>query len=96
MLKSKTHFEQVPVEMVKKIAKALSEKALPESDAIKNDSGDIETQPEVRAAQEDWRQLALRVQQEPDPSRMIGLVEQLIVTFDKEKAQKALPSTRNT
>jgi hypothetical protein len=87
MVKSKTHFEQVPVEMVKKIAKALREKALSGNDAIGNDSV---------AAQEDWRQLAQRVQQEPDPSRMIGLVEQLIVTFDKEKAQKALPPTRNT
>jgi hypothetical protein len=90
MQKSKTHFEQVPLELVKKIAKDL-----PERIAIDSDRADVETPPEIEAAKEDWRQLAERVQQEPDPNRMIGLVEQLIVTFDNEKARKSLPFTQN-
>jgi hypothetical protein len=92
MRTSKTHFERIPVETVKKIAKDLREDSAIES------SVDVETPREVAAApaQEDWRQLAQRVQQELDPNRMIGLVEQLIVTFDKEKARKPLPFTRKT
>jgi len=76
---------------VKKIAKDL-----PENKAVGRDSVDVETQREVTATQEDWRQLAQRVQQEMDPNKMIGLVEQLIITFDNEKARKSLPPTRNS
>jgi hypothetical protein len=91
MQKSKTHFEQIPVETVKKIAKDL-----PENKAVERDSVEVETPREVTATQEDWRQLAQRVQQEMDPNKMIGLVEQLIATFDNEKASKSLPPTRNS
>jgi hypothetical protein len=91
MQKSKTHFEQIPVEIVKKIAKDI-----PANNAIEPDRVDVETQGEVTATQEDWRQLAQRVQQEMDPNKMIGLVEQLIITFDNEKARKSLPPTRNS
>jgi hypothetical protein len=91
MQKSKTHFEQIPVETVKKIAKNL-----PENKAVGPDSVDVETQREVTATQEDWRQLAQRVQQDMDPNKMIGLVEQLIITFDNKKARKSLPPTRNS
>jgi hypothetical protein len=90
MQKSKTHFEQIPVETVKKIAKDL-----PQNEAIERDSVDDGMQREVTATQEDWRRLAQRVQQESDRTRMIALVEQLIVTFDKDDARK-LPPTRNT
>jgi hypothetical protein len=91
MQKLKTHFEQIPVATVKKIAKEL-----PENTAIEADRIDVETQREVTNTQEDWRHLAERVQQEPDPTKMIALVEQLIVTFDKGDARKSLPPTRNT
>jgi hypothetical protein len=80
MLRSKTHFEQVPLEMVKKIAKGM-----PANNAIENASVSIETRDEVTSVQGDWREMAQRVQQEQDPDRMIGLVKQLIETFDKEK-----------
>ena len=91
MQKSKTHFEQIPVETVKRIARGL-----PQNHPIEPDSVGVETRPEVTAAAQDWRQLAQRVQLEPDPKKMIGLVEQLIVTFDKEKARKSPPPTQNT
>lgn len=84
MLKSKTYFERIPVETVKKIATVL-----PENNAIESDSVGNETQHEVTATQEDWRQVAQRVQREQDPNRMIGLVEQLIATFDEEQARKS-------
>jgi hypothetical protein len=86
MQTSKTYFEQIPVETVKKIAKEL-----PEINAIES----VETHGDVTAAREHWRQLAQRVQQEEDPNRMIGLVEQLIATFDEEQARKSRLPTRD-
>lgn len=90
MQTSTTYFEQIPVATVKKIATEF-----PENKAVEPASGSVERQREVPATQEDWRQLAQRVEQESDPIRMIALVEQLIVTFDKEKASKSLPPARN-
>jgi hypothetical protein len=84
MRTSKTYFEQIAVETVKKIATAL-----PENNAIESDSVGNETQHEVTATQEDWRQVAQRVQREQDPNRMIGLIEQLIARFDEEQARKS-------
>jgi hypothetical protein len=80
----KTHFEQIPVETVKKIATVF-----PKNNAIESDTVGSETQHGVTATQEDWRQLAHRVQREQDPNRMIGLVEKLIATFDEEQARKS-------
>lgn len=40
--------------------------------------------------QEDWRDLALLIQKENDPQRMIELVQQLISRFDEEKLRKVL------
>ena len=42
------------------------------------------------STQEDWRKLAERVQQEPEPNRMIELVQQLITKLDEEKLRKGL------
>jgi hypothetical protein len=42
------------------------------------------------STQEDWRQLAERVQQETDPNRMIDLVQQLITKLDEQKLRKGL------
>jgi hypothetical protein len=91
MRTSKTHFEQIPVATVKKIAQNL-----PRNNAIETDGVDVEVRREIPAAEEGWRQLAQRIQQEIDPNKMVGLVEQLIVTFDNEKIRKSLPPTRNT
>ncbi len=40
--------------------------------------------------QEDWRGLALLIQQERNPERMVELVQQLISRFDEEKLRKVL------
>jgi hypothetical protein len=42
------------------------------------------------STQEDWRELAERVQLEPDPNRMIDLVRQLITKLDEERLRKGL------
>ena len=42
------------------------------------------------STQQDWRELAERVQQEPDPNRMIDLVQQLITKLDQETLRKGL------
>jgi hypothetical protein len=42
------------------------------------------------STQKDWRELAERVQQEPDPNRMIDLVQQLITKLDQETLRKGL------
>jgi hypothetical protein len=68
---SKTYFEQIPVEMVKKIAKQFPENGV--------------------STPQDWRELAEQVQQETDPNRTIGLVQQLITQLEEEKLRKGLP-----
>ena len=43
----------------------------------------------------DWRELALRVQQETDPKKMIELAGQLVAKLDEKKAGKnLLPKAR--
>jgi hypothetical protein len=68
MRASKTHFEQIPVATVKKIAKEL-----PKSSVVPD---------EITPPQENWRELAKQVQQEQDPKRMTELVTQLLAEFD--------------
>ncbi len=75
------HFEQIPVEMVKKIAKELP-------DPIEIDDVTSETQDEVTPPQERWREMAEKVQVENDPQRMTKLVEELIAAFDEENRRK--------
>ena len=88
MQASKTHFEQIPVETVKKIAKEL-----PDNNAIGNDSAGVEAREEITSPQERWREVAQEVQQEKDPKRMIGLVQQLIAELDEEQLRKRPPHT---
>jgi hypothetical protein len=78
----KTYFEQVPVEIVKKIAKPMFG-----DDLEKDPSGSLEA-----ANQKNWLELAQLVQREQDPAKVVGLVEQLIETFDAEKARGRAPS----
>jgi hypothetical protein len=84
MKTSKLHFGQIPVETVKKIAQDL-----PQDNAVQSDGSSVETQDEGTPTQEPWRQLARQVQHEPDPTRMMGLVKQLIATFDEERLRKS-------
>ena len=74
MRASKTHFEQIPVATVKKIAKEL-----PKSSVMPD---------EITPPQENWRELAKQVQQEQDPKRMTELVTQLLAEFDEENLRK--------
>jgi hypothetical protein len=82
MYESKTHFQQIPVEIVKKIATDL-----PESSATGHDSVSAGTRPPTSLKVERWREVAQRVQQEQDPNKMIKLVDQLIAMFDEENSR---------
>jgi hypothetical protein len=81
MKASNTHFGQIPVETVKKIAKELP-------NIIEIDHVTTETQNEVTPEQKRWREVAEKVQIENDPQRMIKLVEELIAAFDEEEGRK--------
>jgi hypothetical protein len=83
MALSKTFFEQIPIETVKRIAKVF-----PEENAIGSDGGNTEMPDEVRSPRERWREVAEKVQHEGDPKKMIELVEQLITTLDQEQLCK--------
>jgi hypothetical protein len=79
MRASKTHFAQIPVETVKKIAKefhAASEDQVPHD------------------PQERWRLVAEQVQQERDPKRLTELVEQLLEEFEGKDLRKGSGSVR--
>lgn len=93
---SKTHFEQIPVETVKKIAQELPAEELREADAIGDGAVNVETPDKAASPRERWHEVAQKVQQEEDPQKMIGLVQQLIATFDAEQAHKRLPHTRDS
>ena len=81
---SNTHFEQIPIDTVKKIAKEFSDKNASGSDPVNTEA----QQNGVSSHQESWREVAQKVQQERDPTRMIELVEQLIATFDDQELSK--------
>ncbi len=80
---TKTHFEQIPVETVKRIAEFLPSAALENMDDPK-----VEVERKVLCGQENWRQLAQRVLEEPNPENLTDLVQRLVVAFDKEKVHK--------
>jgi hypothetical protein len=44
----------------------------------------------------DWRDLALRVQQETDPKKMIELAQQLVDKLDEKKARRNLLPKQQT
>jgi hypothetical protein len=85
MVASKTFFEQIPTETVKRIATEFPEKSI---------DGNTEMPDEVRSPHESWREVAQKVQQERDPQRTLELVEQLIATLDQEQLCKRLPRER--
>ena len=86
MAASKTFFEQIPIETVKRIAREF-----PEANGIASDGGNTEMLDEVRSPRESWREVAQKVQHERDPKRMVELIEQLIATLDQEQLCKRLP-----
>ncbi len=77
MRASRTHFEQIPVETVKKIAKDILE------------TGVEQAQDEIAPTQERWKEIAKQVQQEQDPNRFSELVTQLLREFDERELLKA-------
>lgn len=89
MAASKTFFEQIPIETVKRIALEF-----PGENVSGSDSANTEMPDEVRSAGESWREVAQRVQHERDPKRMTELVEQLIATLDEAYRRKAAPPER--
>jgi hypothetical protein len=44
----------------------------------------------------DWRELALRVQQEKDPQKLTEMVKQLIAALDEEKGPRKIPAKGRT
>jgi hypothetical protein len=76
MRASRTHFEQIPVETVKRIAKELPE------------TRGVQALDEILPPQENWRELAKQVQEEQDPKRMTELVTQLLAEFDLRDLRK--------
>lgn len=79
MRASKTHFEQIPVETVKKIAKES-----PDTNEVQSYSVSAETRDEVTSPQEHWRKVAKQAQNEQDPNKLLELVEELIAEFDEQ------------
>jgi hypothetical protein len=82
MDESKMHFQQIPVEIVKKIATDL-----PEDSATGHDSVSAGARRPASVKAERWRDVAQQVQQEQDPNKMIKLVDQLITKFDEENSR---------
>ena len=91
MAVSKTFFEQIPIETVKRIAKEF-----PEENAIGSDAENTEMPDEVSSPCESWREVAQEVQHERDPERITELVKQLIAMLDQEQLCKRLPCKRDT
>ena len=75
MKQAKTYFETIPVTAVKTIAV---------EHPGNNGRGDHKPENDV-STRESWREIAQRVQAEPDPNRMIALVQELINRYDQEK-----------
>ena len=83
-----THFEQIPVETVKKIAEELPI-------AIEIDDVTTDTKDEITLEPKRWREVARKVQAENDPQKMMKLVEDLIAAFDEEELRKPAKSSSN-
>jgi hypothetical protein len=82
MRAAKTHFEQIPVETVKRIANELHE------------TGVVPVQDEITPAQEQWRKLARQIQQERDSTKMTKLVHQLLTELDERVLCKGFNQSR--
>jgi hypothetical protein len=87
MQQSKTYFEQIAVETVKKIATEL-----PETNPTETNRVVFEMQDKGTSSQEDWRRLAQRIQEEQDPRKMLELVQQLLDALENRKTLKPLPA----
>lgn len=83
MRAAKTHFDQIPVETVKKITTELAQ-----TDGIPNSRISDEMQDEITSSPQRWRQVAQQVQQERDPTKMIELVQHLLTEFDQAQLIK--------
>ena len=77
MTKNKTHFEQVPLELVMQIA-----------DQSESRQNDLRAEEHAAPLQPDWKQLCHAIISEEDPNRISSLAEQL----DKTLAQRSKPA----
>jgi hypothetical protein len=96
MQTSKTYFEQIPVETVKKIANVdvPSEETKTEETKTKEvpaGGKTIDGKTDGKTINSNWRTLAEKVQGETDPAKMIGLVQNLIAKLDEEGIEKGRP-----
>lgn len=105
MLTPKTHFEQVPVAVVKKMIveqpevmqtdDATEKIATDETESASDDANSVSQELDGgESGAEGWRGLAERVQTESDPEKMISLVELLIAKLDEEQ-QKQKPTIQS-
>src|SRR6266853_2524265 len=83
MKTEKTHFEQIPVATVKKIAHEF-----PVSE-IADRMPDVDV-----STSENWREVALRIQGETDSEKVLDLAQELIEKYDEEETQSCR-SVRN-
>jgi hypothetical protein len=83
MALSKTYFEQIPVEIVKKVAKDFTESARVGNDANPQVPNGVEP------STEPWRALAEQVQSELDPEKVIDLVKELISKIDEGRSSRS-------
>jgi hypothetical protein len=79
-MRTKTHFEQIPVETVKRIATELPETRV------------VQERDEITPPQEHWRETARQVVEEPDPQKMTELVKQPLAELDARAPHKGSSS----
>jgi hypothetical protein len=79
---TKFNFDRIPVETVRKIALDFPAQSAP---AIR-EPGHLT---EISNTGSDWKELAMQVQQERDPKRMLHLVDQLIQTLDRNRSDSS-------
>jgi|SRR5882724_2015318 len=92
MQTSKTYFEQIPVETVKKIANVDVPSEETKTEEIQTKEVPIGGKTvDGKTINSDWRTLAEKVQSETDPGKMIGLVQNLIAKLEEEKIEKDRP-----
>lgn len=91
MPESKTHFEQISVETVKKIANEF-----PAADEIESENGNDARQEDLTTEYRDWRELARRAEQERDPARLVVLVQKLNALLDEETRRKSSPGSERS
>ena len=98
----KTHFEQIPVETVLKIATEMPQNNAAEKDHREPETGQATpgqatptTPGRVTSGGDDWRELAQKVQEETDTKKMMGMVEELIAKLDEADLRKRRLLTRD-